>query len=192
MKRMTRMSWRGIVVFLAVTVAGGGLGAAVAATAAPVQPPAAATSASAARVTVTYANPDDFSEVRQFGQQDRFNNTNYLEPLKAYLIKRATRMLPAGDRLEVTVTDIKLAGAYEPWQNSNFRYVRFMKDIYPPRMDLTFKLIDSNGQVLREGTRKLRNLGYLQSGVTRAASSDNLRYDKALIDNWLRRGPDDL
>ena len=69
---------------------------------------------------------------------------------------------------------------------------RIIRDIYPPRMDLSFKLIGSNGEVLREGSRKLRNLGYLQSGMMRPTDTDPLRYDKALIDSWLRRGPENL
>lgn len=159
--------------------------------------PAAATAASTtspadARVSVTYVNPEKFSEATEFRQQDSYNGSNYLEPLKAFLIKHAAKMLPAGDRLEVTITDIKLAGAYEPWHGPNFRYVRFMKDVYPPRIDLQFKLIGSDGQVLREGSRKLRNLGYLQNGLTRLNDTDPLRYDKGLLDSWLRRGPDKL
>jgi hypothetical protein len=108
------------------------------------------------------------------------------------LIKRATTLLPAGDRLEVSITDIKLAGGYEPWHGPQLRYVRFMKDVYPPRIDLDFKLTDSNGKVVREGSRKLRDLGYLQNGAARVGNTDPLRYDKALIDSWLRRELEDL
>ena len=153
---------------------------------------ATAVTAATARVAVTYVNPQNFSETREFGQYDKFNGTRYLEPLKAHLIKQGTRMLPAGLGLEVTITDIKLAGAYEPWHGPNFRYVRFMRDIYPPRIDLSFKLMDSDGKVLREGSRTLRNLGYLQSGSALPTNTDPLRYDKALLDSWLRRGPDKL
>jgi len=146
----------------------------------------------AARVSVNYVNPEEFSEAKEFGQQDRFNGANYLQPLKAYLVQRASRMLGPGERLEVSITDIKLAGGYEPWRGAQLMHVRFMKDVYPPRMDLSFKLIGSNGEVLREGSRQLRNLGYLQSGATRTSDTDPLRYDKALIDSWLRRGPENL
>lgn len=64
-----------------------------------------------------------------------------------------------------------------------------MRDIYPPRIDLDFTLTDANGKVLRQGSRKLRNLGYLSSGTGMGSNSDSLRYDKALLDRWLRRGP---
>lgn len=144
------------------------------------------------RVSVQYVNPEEFTEVKEYGQQDRINRVQYLEPLKAYLVKRATKMLPPGQRLQVSITDLRLAGGYERWHGPDLMHVRFMKDIYPPRLDLDFKLVDSNGQVLREGSRKLSNLGYLQSGVSGVRSSDPLRYDKALIDSWLRRGPENL
>lgn len=192
MKRMTGLNLRGIIALAAIVVGASSVGPALAVVPAAAQAPASAAPAAEARVSVTYANPDNFSEAREYGQQDSFKGTGYLQPLKEHLIKRAARMLPASDRLEVTVTDIKLAGGYEPWHGPNFQYVRFMKDIYPPRIDLTFKLLDGNGNVLREGSRKLRNLGYLQSGLTMPTDTDPLRYDKALLDNWLRRGPEKL
>ena len=190
MKRMTGIQPCSFAALLAIAMAGGP--ASVASAAEPSPAVAVGEAHPAARVSVDYVNPEEFSEARQYGLQDRFNGRNYLEPLKAHLIKRATTLLPAGDRLEVSITDIKLAGGYEPWHGAQLMHVRFMKDIYPPRMDLHFKLIGSNGEVLREGSRKLRNLGYLQSGATRTSDTDPLRYDKALIDSWLRRGPENL
>ena len=190
MKRMTGIHPCSFAALLAIAMAGG-----LAPAAAIAEPPPAVAVGEphpAARVSVNYVNPEEFSEVKEFGQQDRFNGANYLKPLKAYLIERATKMLPAGNRLEVSITDIKLAGGYEPWHGAQLMHVRFMKDVYPPRMDLSFKLIGSNGEVLREGSRKLRNLGYLQSGMMRPTDTDPLRYDKALIDSWLRRGRENL
>ena len=192
MKHRIGMSQRRIAFSIATAVcAGSPLFALAAATPASTNA-ASATSPADAPISVTYVNPEKFSEATEFHQQDSYNDSNYLESLKTFLIKRAAKMLPAGARLEVTITDIKLAGAFEPWHGPDFRYVRFMKDVYPPRIDLQFKLIGSDGQVLREGSRKLRNLGYLQSGLTRPNDTDPLRYDKGLLDSWLRRGPGKL
>ncbi len=140
------------------------------------------------RVHVTYAEPQNFSENRSYGYQDHYNGVHYLEPLRAYLIKRAAPLLAAGQRLDVTITDIQLAGGYEPWQGPSWSHVRIMSNRYPPRIDLSFRWIGSDGKVLREGSRKLFNLAYLDSGTAMIGSSDPLRYDKALIDRWLRRG----
>ncbi len=144
------------------------------------------------QVHVTYANPEHFSESRRYGSQDRFNDVHYLGPLKAYLIKRATPMLEPGQQLDITVTDVQLAGGYEPWRRAGMSRVRIMSNLYPPRIDLHFRWIGADGKVLREGSRKLRNLGYLDSGAATLGDNDPLRYDKALLANWLRRGLDKL
>ncbi|MFA6229233.1 MAG: DUF3016 domain-containing protein [Rhodanobacter sp.] len=182
MKTMSTIRRLGFAV-LAATAIGTVALSPVAAAAAPHAEPADA------RVQVTFRNPQNFSEEREFGMQDRSLHKTYLETLKTYLVKRATAMLAPDQRLQVTITDIKLAGAYEPWRGPQWGYVRMMRDMYPPRIDLDFILTDGNGKVLRQGSRKLRNLGYLSSGVSTPGDTDSLRYDKALFDRWLRRGP---
>ncbi|HEY7871149.1 MAG TPA: DUF3016 domain-containing protein [Rudaea sp.] len=149
--------------------------------------------ADTARIHVKWAPNDQLTEVRQNSQ-----NRGYMQPaqwqktLGDYLRQRAERLLPADQHLDVGIDDIKLAGAFEPWRGPNFQDVRILKDIYPPRIDLHFRLLDANGATLREGSAKLRDLGYLQH----AAPNDNdpLRYDKRLLGDWLssefRRGKD--
>ncbi len=152
---------------------------------------AAATRADS-RVHVEYVNPQSFSENRFNGPEDRYNDFHYLEPLKEYIVKRATPLLGAGQSLYITITDISLAGSYQPWLAPRMRHVRIMNDQYPPRIDLSFKWVDRDGKVLREGSRKLRGLGYLSSGLTSPGDTDPLRYDKALLRRWLGRGLDRL
>ena len=38
-----------------------------------------------------------------------------------------------------------------------------MKDIYPPRVKLEFRLIGADGKVVSEGKRELQDLGYLMN-----------------------------
>src|SRR3546814_9462255 len=61
-----------------------------------------------------------------------------------------------------------------------------MRDIYPPRITLDFKLVGADGNVLAQGTRELSDIAYLQRGSP-LADSDQLRYEKRLIDDWLRK-----
>ena len=144
-------------------------------------------------VSVTFVNPEQFTENRLYGRQDRFNRIDYLAQLEAYLIKQGQAILKPGQSLHVNITDIRLAGAYEPWRGLQWSYVRIMRDIYSPRIDLDFRLVDQDGNVLREGKRVLRDLDYLHSGVgVPSASGASLYYDKALLRRWLFRGPDKL
>lgn len=155
---------------------------------------AAQEAATAARVSVTYINPENFAENRMFGMQDRFNHVDYLTELKDYLVKRGEKILAPGQRLHVDITDIQLAGAYEPSSGAQSDHIRMMRDIYVPRIDLTFQLTDQDGKVLREGKRVLRGLNYLRDGLNApgARRGESLYYDKALLERWLRGGPDKL
>jgi hypothetical protein len=156
-------------------------------------PVLAAAAATAANVTVSYDHPEHFTETRKVrALAPQRADDDYLKVLKSYIEDRAGRILPPGERLDIVVTDIDRAGDFEPWHRGTLREVRIIKDIYPPRIDLRFRLTGADGKLLREGTRKLRDPGFLTSGSVSASSADSLRYEKALIDRWLRKGPDQL
>ena len=76
-----------------------------------------------------------------------------------------------------------MAGEFEPWRRG--ARVRVVRDIYPPRIDLNFVLLDAQGAVRMRGERKLRDSAF-QFGAS-PLQSDPLRYEKNLIDAWLER-----
>jgi hypothetical protein len=94
-------------------------------------------------------------------------------------------MLPERERLEVTITDVKRAGSVEPWRRPPLDEVRVVKRLYPPHITLSFVLRDAGGNVLREGTRELHDPAFLDRGTINR--NDPLRYEKRLLDDWLRR-----
>lgn len=149
---------------------------------------AASDVAAAPTVQVIYQNPRAFSETRDFPYV-RFDHGDYLQRLQAYLVRRATPLLRPDERLTVTFTNIKLAGSYEPWRGVLWQDVRFMRNIYPPRMTFHFKLTGADGRLVREGTRNLVGTGYMYTTSMPTALNDPLHYDKALLAGWLRRGP---
>ena len=141
----------------------------------------------AARADVTWAPNPQLSEVR-----DNPMRRGWLRPeewqkqIGDEFGKRAERVLPPDQHLEVHIDDIKLAGDFEPWHTRpGLDDARILKDIYPPRIDLHYKLLASDGRVVREGDAKLRDSAYLQRAVPN--STDPLRYDKRMIDEWLAR-----
>lgn len=154
--------------------------------------PSFATGPGSARVTVTYDHPEQFTETKETrafapARADK----GYLDILKKYVEERAGKVLTDGQQLQIVITDVDRAGSYEPWRGPRLSDVRIVKDIYPPRINLHFKLLDASGAVLREGDRKLRDPGFLSDGGN-VTSTDSLRYEKRLIDRWLRQGPDKL
>jgi hypothetical protein len=139
-----------------------------------------------ARVQVSWAPTEKLSEVRnnQFGR-GWLRPEEWERQLGDQLRRSADRVLPQGQQLRVQINDVKLAGAFEPWHRPGLDDVRIMKDIYPPTMELHYTLLAADGSTMREGDAKLRDVAYLQRAV--ANTSDPLRFDKRMIDEWLRR-----
>lgn len=137
-------------------------------------------------VDVRWDNPEQFTEIRQSRNRFEARRGNWVEQLAQYVRKRTERELAPGQRLSVDITDVKRAGDYEPWHGPQFDDTRFIRDIYPPRIDLTFTLSGADGQVIEQGQRTLRDLSFLM-GPRAAGQTDPLRYEKRLIDDWAFR-----
>ncbi len=131
------------------------------------------------QVTVTFHEPESFTDVLENGSS--LTSTYYLEQLRECLLTAATPLLEAGQKLVITFTDIDLAGETrfnQPHQ------IRIMKDIYAPRVVLNFRLLGSDGKVMKEGERKLVDQNYMMQ-VRRPGSDQPLYYDKQLLTSWL-------
>lgn len=136
-----------------------------------------------AAVTVDFVDTDnftDFSDSYSFSERGR---AHLVKSLSEYIAKRAERKLPKGLQLQVVVTDVDMAGEFEPWRAN--RDVRIVKDLYPPRISLSFRIVDAEGKVVAEGDRKLRDMSFMYSG--RALDNDPLKYEKKLLDRWISR-----
>jgi hypothetical protein len=141
---------------------------------------AGAINAAAATTQVEFVKPESFTDAGR--GLPRSTDAEVLKPLSDHLIRRASQRLAQGQKLEVWITDVDLAGDFEPHQRYSSE-VRIVRDLYPPRIDLRFRLADASGAVVKEGTRTLRDAGFLlhRSGD----SSDALRFEKSMLDRWL-------
>jgi len=137
-----------------------------------------------AHVTVTYVAPENFTDVKSDTMGSDRDRDWLLNELKAQFESMARHYLAAGHSLEIQVTEVDLAGEFESWRGVEFDHIRILRDVYPPRLSLEFRLLDAQGKVLSGGKRQLRDLGYLMTiGMP---SSDSLRYDKEMIREWMR------
>lgn len=137
-----------------------------------------------APVEVQYVRAENFADVGNHRFSDERIRAAYLEQLRGHLVKQAAARLGAGERLSVSVTELDMAGEFEAWRPP-LGDARVLKDIYPPRIDLNFRLAADDGKVVKEGARELRDPAFLL-GANRYAD-DPLRYEKALIDRWLEQ-----
>ncbi|MBO9716670.1 MAG: DUF3016 domain-containing protein [Pseudoxanthomonas sp.] len=136
-------------------------------------------------VSVDWTDPGQFSDLRFSHNRWEAQQGDWVTTLARHLQQSAAARLPAGQQMAVTITDIQRAGRYEPWMGINYAHVRVMRDVYPPRMTLNVRITGADGQVLAEGERRLSDTSYLQSA--RPGDTDNLRFEKQMIDDWVRR-----
>jgi hypothetical protein len=143
----------------------------------------AAPGAYAATAEVNFVNPEKFTDAGK--RRNYVDSDTALGGLKEFLVKEAAKLLPADQKLVINVTDVDLAGQYDPRQLAS-REVRIVKETYPPRIDLDFRLLAADGTLLNEGQRNLRDPGFLTS-PSLGFDNDYLRYEKAMLDEWMKR-----
>jgi hypothetical protein len=136
-----------------------------------------AAGAAHAGATVTFINPDKFSDV-PFLPIDR---DRVLDDLKDHFTKLG-QQLPAGQDVKIEVTDVDLAGRVEPMLRgaNEIRVLRGRADW--PRMHLRYTLTQ-DGKVVNSGEADLADMSYLDN-INQYDGGGSLRYEKQMIDDW--------
>ncbi len=97
------------------------------------------------------------------------------DELQKFMREMGERYVPRGMQLEIKVTDIDLAGDFEPWRGPQFDQLR---------------LTDGSGGIVSAGKRELRDIAY-QRRLVRLLD-DYLRYEKDILRDWFRSEFSDL
>ncbi|MDX2185663.1 MAG: DUF3016 domain-containing protein [Opitutaceae bacterium] len=133
-------------------------------------------------VNVVFQEPEKFTDVKTSSMGSDRDRDAILEEVKSFIEQTASKRVPAGHVLTITVRDLDMAGDFEPWR-FDARDVRIVKDLYPPRAKVSFRLTDASGAVVKEGDRNLSDMGFMQTiSVDR---NDELRFEKRLIGDWI-------
>lgn len=133
-----------------------------------------------AGVTVNFVNPDKFSDIRD---NSGFADKGVLKDIEAYLVTQIEKRVPGRD-VVISVTDINLAGEVEPVIGSG-QSLRIMRATTSPSMEFSYEVRDGD-KVVHQGKAQLRDMDY-QHSVNSFVHGDPLRYEKRMIDEWLRK-----
>jgi len=134
------------------------------------------------KIVVKFTNPEDFTDFKDGFASSPKGIEHYEDIFRTAIERRAAKVLPPGSSLEITFTDVDLAGDYLPSMPMG-RDIRVIKNIYFPHSDLRFVLKDADGKVLKEGERHLKDMDFLyRVGINRG---DELFYDTKLLDEWI-------
>lgn len=146
----------------------------------------AVASLNAVTVNVTAEDAEKHRDIRLTHATEEKSLDIVLDELRQGLERSAKRYLAEGQTLDIHFTNIDLAGEFEPWRTGPAYDIRWVKDIYIPRLDFTFNLTDADGTVVAEGEESLRDMAFMLR-----ASTNFLRgvtyYENHMLNDWMRQ-----
>ena len=132
------------------------------------------------RVQVTWQDPTQFSEIHLAANKRRALEGDWVRQLALYIQRTTDRHLPAGQRMQVAIEDVKRAGE----RRGVGEGVPVVRSVSPPSIRLKVVRTDTYGRVVDQGERTLEDPSVL-GGPTRSRGSDPLVFEKRLVDGWL-------
>jgi len=136
-----------------------------------------------AEVRVRYVEPERFTDAQNRTTSGMTLRVTLAEMTRAFE-EFGARTLPPGDALDVTVTDIDLAGFERPGF-SGPDGVRVVSDVSPPRIRLSY-VLRRGRQRLAAGEETLTDINFMLTANARF-SSGPLYYERALLRDWFTR-----
>ncbi|MBK1876820.1 DUF3016 domain-containing protein [Pelagicoccus mobilis] len=135
-----------------------------------------------AAVTIHFENPDDFTDIKRDDFNSEKDQQIVLNDIQKYMVRKLDKKLGDQYIASVRVTDIDLAGEIEPWR-MHLQDVRIVKSIYPARLAFDYQILDLDGNVVAEGSEKLRDRSMMPTTMARF---EDHPYVKDLFDTWVR------
>ena len=136
-----------------------------------------------AAVTVSFIEPENYSDANLDDSYQAGAGDKGLNEIQRHLESLGERYLASDQDLKVDVLDIDLAGRYEPWRVPAHG-VRFMRDITWPCIKLRY-VLENAGTAAITTEESVIDMNYLGRRSV-YYSSDRLRYEKQMLDDWFR------
>lgn len=105
------------------------------------------------------------------------------EALRAHLQALGDEKFAEGQRLEIEILDIDLAGRFEPW-HFHLQDTRIMRDVTWPSIHLRYTLRGPQGEIA-SGKETISDMDYLSHSPF-LPEHDRLRYEKRMLSDWFR------
>ncbi|QYJ79258.1 DUF3016 domain-containing protein [Shewanella acanthi] len=135
-------------------------------------------------VKILWQNPKDYRDVKSSGDIQSRYEARLFETLTANINKEASKILKPNQKLEMTVTDVDLAGDMRPTFGATANDLRVIKDLYPPRMTFKYQVIE-NDKVIVAGDEKLTDMGFMTSSPS--LSDKPFNYETEMLRDWLKK-----
>ena len=135
----------------------------------------------AASVEVTWTNPDKYRDIDSGEQHRKHFKERIFKKLEKHFAELADT-LPKDQLLKIDVTDVDLAGDVH---HGGIRQIRIVKDVYFPRMELSYQLVNADKTMVTSGDAKLKDMRFL-SYIGPAYKNESLGHEKKMLDDWFK------
>jgi hypothetical protein len=140
----------------------------------------AAFPAHAGSVTVTYPDPDKFTDAGDRNTDPR----KIMEVLERHLHELGDKLLPAGTRVEIEVLDLDRAGRPRGNLPTEIRIMTGKGDL--PCIDLRYS-VETSGRPTEAVRERVCDSDYLRPLEFRYDEHDPVVYEKRMLDQWFAR-----
>jgi hypothetical protein len=139
-------------------------------------------------ILVECVDIEDYRDFSVNGMSEEKTLKLFLAEFEDELEDVAPRYLKEGTTLKVTFTDIDMAGEIQPWRNTHHADIRYIQDIYFPRLTFSYVYEDAEGTVLAEGEASISDMAFTMNTRARIRqSSASFVYELDLFTDWVRK-----
>lgn len=147
---------------------------------------------SQSNVSIEWVKPKKFRDVRHPTMSRKHYRDSVLLELETFFTSLGEG-LPEGQKLNLRVTDLDLAGAVQSpamaglrnFSNSGIDNYRIVRDIDIPRMTFAYELVDGQGQILKQEDVELKDMSFLSMAGS-VNTNTSLKYEKVMISRWFK------
>lgn len=140
---------------------------------------------SAAEVTVTFEQPEKFTDIRPTNESKNRYQEKVTQAFDRFFAEMAAKM-PEGYTWQVTVTDIDLAGDVDYFAGQTGQPLRIIKDLYSPAVRFTHTLRDNFGEEVLSGEERLRDMGFMHR-LSKVGTRAEFEYEQKMLDEWFNK-----
>lgn len=144
----------------------------------------AVASVARAEVNVSFLAPERFTDTARDGGFGRPDKGKTLDEFKRHLAGLGERCIPPGQSLDIVIRDIDLAGQQEPRRGADGEFLRVLKGVSNPRIDLEYVWRSADGTVLGKGAERVAEASFLPERTHDPRTNDSLYYEKAMLTQW--------
>lgn len=144
--------------------------------------------ATASEIVAEFTDVDKYTDFSVNGLSEKKTLSIFKAELKTELERLAKKYLEEGQVLTLNFTDIDMAGDIQPWRNRYNADIRYVENIYRPRLEFTYTLTDKDENILSEGEADIVDLAFMMNTLaTFRAHHMSFFYELDLLSNWVRK-----